>query len=178
MTLPALTLILGGARSGKSARAEALIEAAGGGSYVATAQAFDEEMRTRIAAHRDRRGAIWRTFEVPLDLAGALTGPVLAAGRPVLVDCLTLWLGNLLMADDEPEPAIEALLAALDRIAVPVVMVSNEVGLGIVPDNPLARRFRDTAGRLHQRLAARADEVTLMVAGLPVTVKDGSVPTP
>ena len=132
--------------------------------YVATAQAWDGEMRARIAAHRARRDARWLTVEAPLDLPAAL-----AADGPALVDCLTLWTSNLLLADREPD--WPGLCDALDRRTAPCVLVSNEVGLGIVPDNALARRFRDGAGVLHQQVAARAERVVLMVAGLPVVVK-------
>ena len=163
-----LTLVLGGARSGKSRYAEGLItRLPPPWIYVATAQAFDAEMRARIAEHRERRAAGWRTVEAPLELASALHD---AGDAPVLVDCLTLWLTNLMLGDADLDAAANALDAALDRTA-PTVLVSHEVGLGIVPDNPLARRFRDEAGRLHQRLAARADQVVFMVAGLPMFVK-------
>jgi adenosyl cobinamide kinase/adenosyl cobinamide phosphate guanylyltransferase len=162
---PALTFVLGGARSGKSAHAESLIAALPAPwLYVATAQAFDDEMRTRIAEHRARRDERWCTVEAPLDLSAALDTP-----HPVLVDCLTLWLTNLMLADRRPD--WPALLAGLDARRAPTVIVSNEVGLGIVPDNPLARVFRDEAGRLHQQVAARADRVVFMVAGLPMVVK-------
>ena len=160
-----LTFVLGGARSGKSAHAEALIEAGPPPwVYVATAQALDGEMQARIAAHQARRPPGWRTLEAPLDLPGTL-----AESAPILVDCLTLWVTNLLLAGREPD--WPALLAALDGRRAPTVIVSNEVGLGIVPDNALARTFRDLAGRLHQRVAARADRVIFMVAGLPMVVK-------
>jgi len=160
-----LTFVLGGARSGKSAYAEALIGALPAPwCYVATAQAFDDEMRARIAEHRARRDQRWRTVEAPLDLAAALD-----TDAPVLVDCLTLWLTNLMLAERRPD--WPALRAALDARAAPTVIVSNEVGLGIVPDNALARAFRDEAGRLHQLVAARADRVVFMVAGLPMVVK-------
>jgi adenosylcobinamide kinase/adenosylcobinamide-phosphate guanylyltransferase len=160
-----LTFVLGGARSGKSAYAEALIGALPAPwRYVATAQAFDDEMRARIAEHRARRDERWRTQEAPLDPAAALDTP-----EPVLVDCLTLWLTNLMLADRRPD--WPALLAALDARTAPTVIVSNEVGLGIVPDNALARAFRDEAGRLHQLVASRADRVVFMVAGLPMVVK-------
>ena len=173
MPLPRLTLILGGARSGKSRHAEALIEGEPAPwTYVATAQAFDDEMRARIAEHRARRSERWNTIDAPVELANALGGCPNEA--PVLVDCLTLWLSNLLLGNNPVEPAAEALEAALDRRAGPTVLVSNEVGLGIVPEGALARRFRDEAGRLHQRLAARADLVHMMVAGLPLTVKPRS----
>lgn len=162
--------MLGGARSGKSRHAEALItRLPPPWVYVATAQAFDDEMRARIMEHRGRRAAGWRTVEAPLALADALRD---AGDVPVLVDCLTLWLSNLMLADANLDAAEAALDAALGR-AAPTVLVSNEVGLGIVPDNALARRFRDQAGRLHQRLAARADRVVLTVAGLPLFVKGG-----
>lgn len=157
-----LTLVLGGARSGKSRHAESLFRP-GPRAYVATAQAFDDEMRARIAAHRaDRAGDGWSTIEEPIDLIGAL-----AIDQPVLVDCLTLWLSNLLLAD-LPVPSLDAALAARRH---DTVLVSNEVGLGIVPDNALARRFRDDAGRLHQHLATLADTVTFVVAGIPMRVK-------
>lgn len=162
--------MLGGARSGKSRHAEALItRLPPPWVYVATAQAFDDEMRARIMEHRGRRAAGWRTIEAPLALADALRD---AGDAPVLVDCLTLWLSNLMLADADLDAAEAALDAALGR-AAPTVLVSNEVGLGIVPDNALARRFRDQAGRLHQRLAARADRVVLTVAGLPLFLKGG-----
>ena len=165
-----LTLVLGGARSGKSRHAEALItRLPPPWVYIATAQAFDGEMRARIAEHQSRRAAGWCTIEAPLALPEALQD---ASDAPVLVDCLTLWLSNLLLDDADLADAEAALDAALNRTA-PTVLVSNEVGLGIVPDNALARRFRDHAGRLHQRLAARADQVVLTVAGLPMVVKGG-----
>jgi adenosyl cobinamide kinase/adenosyl cobinamide phosphate guanylyltransferase len=166
---PRLALILGGARSGKSAHAERLITALPPPwVYVATAQAFDAEMRARIAEHRARRAAGWRTIESPLDLPAALAE---AGERPVLVDCLTLWLTNLLLGEQDVAVATAALEAALDARQAPTVLVSNEVGLGIVPDNALARAFRDAAGRLHQQLALRADTVLFLVAGLPTRVK-------
>lgn len=162
-----LTLVLGGARSGKSAYAETLVAAQPAPwVYVATAQAFDDEMRTRIAEHRARRAAGWVTVEAPLDFSDAL-----ASDRPVLVDCLTLWLSNLLLGRHDVTLATTALEAALGARIAPTVLVGNEVGLGIVPENALARAFRDAAGRLNQRLAARADAVLFMVAGLPMRVK-------
>ena len=165
-----LTLVLGGARSGKSRHAESLI-AVGPPPwvYVATAEPLDDEMTARIAAHRARRGADWRDVEAPRDLPGALARN--AAGGAVLVDCLTLWLSNLMLADADIEAETARLESALASMAAPVVLVSNEVGSGIVPDNALARRFRDAQGRLNQRIAARADRVVLMVAGLPLVVK-------
>ncbi|AWN37877.1 bifunctional adenosylcobinamide kinase/adenosylcobinamide-phosphate guanylyltransferase [Methylobacterium radiodurans] len=168
-----MTLVLGGARSGKSAYAEALIEARPAPwLYLATAQAWDDEMRERIALHRARRPDGWITRDAPMDLPEA----VAEATGPVLVDCLTLWLTNLILAEADVTAAGAALLAACAAAAGPVVLVGNEVGLGIVPDNALARRFRDEAGRLHQRLAAQADRVVFMVAGLPMTVKTDAKP--
>lgn len=165
-----LVLILGGARSGKSRFAEALVEAAPGPwAYMATAEAHDGEMAARIALHRDRRAAGWETVDAPLDLAGALAA--LPPGRPALVDCLTLWLTNHLLADRDLDAESDALLAALSARQGLTVCVSNEVGFGIVPDNALARRFRDAAGRLNQRVAAAAGRVTLVVAGLPLDLK-------
>ena len=167
---PRMTLVLGGARSGKSAYAEGLIEACPGPwLYLATAQAFDDEMVARIAQHRARRTGAWRTRDVPL----ALPEAVAEAEGAVLVDCLTLWLTTLILAETDLEDAVARPIAACARAPGPLVLVGNEVGLGIVPDNALARRFRDEAGRLHQRLAARADRVVLTVAGLPLIVKPG-----
>ena len=164
-----LTLVLGGARSGKSRYAETLITALPPPwIYAATAQALDAEMAARIGAHRARRGDGWTTLEAPRDLAATLT-----AHRkvPILVDCLTLWLSNLMMADAPIEAEIDRLENALAQAAAPVVLVANEVGSGIVPDNALARRFRDLQGGLNQRIAAQADTVVLLVAGLPLMVK-------
>jgi adenosylcobinamide kinase / adenosylcobinamide-phosphate guanylyltransferase len=167
------TLVLGGARSGKSRYAEGLIRAAAAATpphYLATAQAWDAEMAARIAAHRaDRDGQGWVTVEAPLDLAGALAA--VPPDAPVLIDCLTLWVTNHLLAEQDLTAEGAALAAAIARHPGPVVAVANEVGLGIVPDNALARRFRDAAGRLHQDLAAQADRVVLVVAGLPLAVK-------
>jgi adenosylcobinamide kinase / adenosylcobinamide-phosphate guanylyltransferase len=165
-----LTLVLGGARSGKSRYAEGLLTALPSPwIYLATADARDAEMAERIAAHRTRRGTGWQTIEAPHDLALRLEAA--PAGAPVLVDCLTLWLSNRMLAEVDVDTEIGHLEAALDRRAGPVVLVSNEVGFGIVPDNALARRFRDLQGRLNQRIAARADRVVLVVAGLPLIMK-------
>lgn len=170
--LPRLTLVLGGARSGKSRHAEALVMAAAREALlIATAEPGDEEMRQRIAAHRARRDPRWQVIEEPLALAPRLC----AEARPervVLVDCLTLWLSNVMLAGKTIEAAIAALVAALPACAGPVVMVANEVGLGIVPDNPLARAFRDHAGRLNSAIAAAADRVYFLAAGLPLILKD------
>jgi adenosylcobinamide kinase/adenosylcobinamide-phosphate guanylyltransferase len=164
-----LTLVLGGARSGKSRYAEILITALPPPwIYVATAQALDAEMTARIGAHRARRGAGWTTVEAPRELAGALAAH---AQAPVLVDCLTLWLSNLMMAEARIDAEFDRLERTLEEANAPVVMVANEVGSGIVPDNALARRFRDLQGGLNQRIAARADHVVLVVAGLPLVVK-------
>ncbi|MDN2565859.1 bifunctional adenosylcobinamide kinase/adenosylcobinamide-phosphate guanylyltransferase [Aquibium sp. A9E412] len=165
-----LTLLLGGARSGKSAHAERLVAAhPGRWRYIATGQAHDAEMADRIAEHRARRGAGWHTVEAPLDLAAALAEA--PPGEAVLVDCLTLWLSNHLIAGSDLAAECDRLAAALAAPIGPWYAVSNEVGLGIVPDNALSRRFRDAAGRLHQQVARTADSVLFMVAGLPMTVK-------
>jgi len=165
-----LVLVLGGARSGKSRYAEQLIEAQSAPyAYVATAQAFDTEMAQRISLHRDRRDARWLTYDAPFDAAAQLDA--LPAGQPVLLDCLTLWLTNHLLAESDLDRACLELCAALSRRDGLMVVVSNEVGLGIVPDNALARRFRDAAGRLNQAVAQAADDVVFMVAGLPMPVK-------
>ena len=169
--MPRLTLVLGGVRSGKSAHAEALVLASGlRPVYLATAQALDGEMTARIAHHRERRGAEWLVVEEPLALPEALDR---AAGpeRAVLVDCLTLWLTNVLVAGREPEREADRLLDVLAGLGGPAVLVSNEVGWGVVPANALARRFADEAGRLHQRIAAVADSVVLVAAGLPLRLK-------
>lgn len=168
--LPRLTLVLGGARSGKSRHAEALVRSVKKGCvYIATAQAFDDEMRERIARHRADRPADWTTIEAPLDLAETIA--TLPTGRPILVDCLTLWLSNTMLADSDVDAACDTLLESLRKAAAPVLCVSNEVGLGIVPDNALARRFRDAQGTLNQRVAAQASRVVLMTAGLPLVLK-------
>jgi adenosylcobinamide kinase/adenosylcobinamide-phosphate guanylyltransferase len=167
--VPNFTLVLGGARSGKSRYAEALVTAhASPWVYLATGQAFDDEMRARIAGHQASRSPCWQTIEAPVDLHTPL---IKHAGRPVLVDCLTLWLTNLMLADHDVAAATASLHMALAGREAPTVLVSNEVGLGIVPETPLGRAFRDAAGRLHQRLATQAGHVILMVAGLPLTVK-------
>lgn len=166
-----LTLVLGGARSGKSAFAERLAKETGlQRHYVATGQAYDDEMRQRIARHRVDRGDGWTTHEVPLQLTQHLQENC-GLGSVILVDCLTLWVTNLMMAEDDVEAAGLALVDSLAAIHGRLILVSNEVGLGIVPDNRMAREFRDHAGRLHQRLAAVADEVYFVAAGLPLKMK-------
>jgi adenosylcobinamide kinase / adenosylcobinamide-phosphate guanylyltransferase len=165
----ALTLVLGGARSGKSRYAEGLIAALPPPwAYVATAEAGDHEMAVRIRAHRSRRGPSWRTIEAPRDLTAALAA---CERMPVLIDCLTLWLSNVMLLDADIDAEIGRLERALAEAAAPMVLVANEVGSGIVPDHPLGRRFRDLQGLLNQRMAARADRVVLMVAGLPLALK-------
>lgn len=165
-----LTFILGGARSGKSSYAEKLTTAnPSPWTYIATAQAYDDEMRERIALHRSRRGEGWVTVDAPLDLVGAIEA--LPNHEPALIDCLTLWLTNHMLADHDIEAECRRLKDALSRPRGPWFVVSNEVGLGIVPDNALARRFRDAAGRLNQQVSAAADSVLMMVAGLPLKVK-------
>lgn len=165
------TLVLGGARSGKSRHAEALAEHMPERVYIATAQARDDEMRQRIADHQARRGPGWTTVEAPLDLACAIVGHA-APGRALLVDCLTLWLSNLMEAGRDPVDASTNLIDALAVASGPVVLVGNEVGLGIVPDTPLGRAFRDAAGRLNQDVAAACQRVVFVAAGLPLVLKD------
>jgi adenosylcobinamide kinase / adenosylcobinamide-phosphate guanylyltransferase len=166
----AIILITGGARSGKSTRAEARVRAfAGRPVYIATAEALDGEMRERIAKHRARRDSEWLEREAPLELVAALLET--DGGGARLVDCLTLWLSNLMHAERDWEKEAKLLVDALSRQKSPVVLVTNEVGLGIVPDNALARRFRDAAGILNQMVARAADEVEFVVAGLPMRVK-------
>jgi adenosylcobinamide kinase/adenosylcobinamide-phosphate guanylyltransferase len=170
--LSPVTLVLGGARSGKSRFAERLIEgAASCGTYCATAEARDAEMAERIAAHRARRGPFWRTVESPLALAPTIAAEA-TPERPILVDCLTLWLSNLLIAGRHPNTDTEKLCRALRAPAGPVVLVANEVGMGLVPETPLGRCFRDAAGRLNQEVAALADRVVFVAAGLPLVLKE------
>jgi adenosylcobinamide kinase/adenosylcobinamide-phosphate guanylyltransferase len=174
--LPDLTLVLGGARSGKSHYAETLVvdHAAAAGVrpvYVATAEAGDAEMLDRIAEHQARRDTLWSTVETLIGLDEAIKAQA-GGDRPLLVDSLTLWLSNVLHAGIDPAGAVESLLVALDTAKAPIVCVSDEVGLGLVPDNALARSFRDALGRLNQRLASQADRVVFVVAGLPLTLKD------
>ena len=165
-----VTLVLGGARAGKSAFAEGLAQACERRVYVATAVITDDEMAERIASHRARRGADWRTVEEPVELAAAVRRES-AAGTCLLVDCLTVWLGNLMHHGRDVDAACEALLTSLAAAAGPVVLVANEVGLGIVPDNAMARAFRDHAGRLNQAVARLAGRVYFMSAGIPLTLK-------
>lgn len=165
-----LTFILGGARSGKSSHAEELIATfAPPWTYIATAQAFDDEMKARIRFHQARRDERWQTVDAPHDLVNVLGA--LPAGAPVLIDCLTLWLTNLMLAEGDVGEGVSQLVAALAAPRGPWVVVANEVGLGIVPDNALARRFRDEAGWLNQKVAQVADSVIFMVAGMKMVVK-------
>ncbi|MDY1006797.1 MULTISPECIES: bifunctional adenosylcobinamide kinase/adenosylcobinamide-phosphate guanylyltransferase [unclassified Sphingomonas] len=165
-------LVTGGARSGKSRHAQALAEAAGGHTlvYIATAQAFDGEMTERIARHRSERDERWRTVEAPLALAAAIVEADAPDGV-ILVDCLTLWASNLMLTEADADTAIAALLDAIGRIEGRLVLVTNEVGMGIVPDNAMARRFRDLAGMLNQRVAAAVETVDLAVSGLTIRMK-------
>jgi adenosylcobinamide kinase/adenosylcobinamide-phosphate guanylyltransferase len=169
-----LFFITGGARSGKSAFAEDLaVRLTGKRAYLATAQALDAEMVARIEHHRRRRGDAWDTFEEPLAVA-ELVRKLDGRYAILLLDCLTLWLSNVMArvpADADVAGRVEDLAAALGGFTGVSLIVSNEVGLGIVPDNPLARRFRDLAGLLNQRIARAADEAYLMTAGIPVKIK-------
>ena len=175
ISLPALSVVIGGARSGKSALAERLVLGSGRAPvYLATAEAWDDEMAARIGAHRDARaGAGWRTVEAPRDVGAALAG--VSADQAVLLDCATLWLTNVMLGGADLAAEETALLAALAACAAPVVVVTNEVGLSIVPENALARAFRDAQGRLNQRLAAQAGLVVAVWAGLPLVLK-GALP--
>ena len=170
MSLPDLTLILGGAASGKSAYGEQMVNAAGRRKvYLATAQAFDTEMKEKIALHRQSRGVNWDTIEEPVDIAPVIRSQ--DAGSILFIDCATLWLTNILLSDRAIETECRAFLDALSDCPCPVVVVSNEVGAGIVPDNALSRRFRAAQGKLNQQLAAKADRVVAVMAGLPLTLK-------
>lgn len=169
-SLPRLTLVIGGARSGKSRFAEGLVTASGRRRrYIATAEAWDDEMRERIAQHQRDRSGEWITVEAPLDLPAALA--LAQAGEAVLIDCATLWLTNHLLADHDLSAQTEGLVAALAACPAPVLIVSNETGWGIVPENALARRFRDEQGRLNQRLAHVAGLAVTVIAGLPMVLK-------
>jgi adenosylcobinamide kinase/adenosylcobinamide-phosphate guanylyltransferase len=168
-----LVLVLGGARSGKSSFA--LREASalpGRKAYIATAQAFDPEMQEKIKKHRAERDSGWDTFEEPSDLS-RLLAEISNTHDVVLIDCLTLWLSNLMLADKNVEKEMEAFISSLATVHCSVFTVSNEVGMGIVPANEIARRFRDFAGTLNQRVAAAADQVYLVIAGVPLKIKEG-----
>lgn len=169
-----LTLVLGGARSGKSARALALATAARR-VFIATAEPLDAEMTARIDAHRVERGADWITIEEPLDLAGAIAANA-EAQTVVVIDCLTLWLSNLMHHDRDVETATGTLCAAIGSAAGDVIAVSNEIGMGLAPMEALSRRFRDAQGRLNQQIAAAADRVEFVAAGLPLALKGPPCP--
>lgn len=165
------TLVLGGAASGKSTFAENLVLGQPGRPiYIATAEALDAEMTDKIAIHKARRGAVWTNIEEPLDLAGAISRAD-APDAVLLVDCLTIWLNNLMADHRDIASEIADLVDALDSLQGQVVMVANEVGLGIVPDNPLARSFRNLHGTLNQAVSGVADRVVFVAAGLPLTLK-------
>lgn len=164
-------LVLGGARSGKSRYAQARAETLDAElAFIATAQAFDAEMAERIARHRDDRDARWASIEAPVELAAAIRAES-REDRVLLIDCLTLWTSNLLLAERDIPAATGELVASIHEAAGPLILVSNEVGLGIVPDNELARRFRDEAGRVNQQVAAAVDEAMFIAAGLPLRLK-------
>ncbi len=174
MPLPHLTLVLGGAASGKSAFAESLVLLASDApTYIATAQVFDDEMAEKIRLHKKSRGAGWTTIEAPIDVAAPLSAA--KSGEVILLDCATLWLTNVILADHDVAAHAATLLDALAHCAAPVVVVSNEVGQGIVPDNALSHKFRNAQGRLNQQLAAQADLVVAVMAGLPLPLK-GDLP--
>lgn len=166
-----VTLVLGGARSGKSGFAESLGRERGGPrTYIATAEPFDDEMRQRIARHREQRaGDGWQTVEAPLDPSAVLRG----ASGVVLLDCITVWLGNLMHLERDLAAEVAKLCAALEACPAEVILVSNEVGLSIVPENAMARRFRDEQGRANQALARVATDVFFVAAGLPLQLKRG-----
>lgn len=170
-----LSLILGGAASGKSNFAEKLVFSTQRPRiYIATAQAFDDEMQAKIARHRDIRGENWTTLETPLDMPGALVN--VPSNHIVLVDCLTLWLSNHLLAENPLNQLGNDLLSAIAKTKAPVVLVSNEAGLGVVPDNALARKFRQAQGELNQQMATAADLVVNVTAGIPIAIK-GQIPS-
>jgi adenosylcobinamide kinase/adenosylcobinamide-phosphate guanylyltransferase len=165
------TLVLGGARSGKSALAERLVRDSGlERVYLATGSAGDAEMGERIARHRAQRGDGWRTVEEPIAVVDVIAREA-SAHRALLVDCLTLWLSNVMHAERDAESAARDLAMALANAGGPVVLVSNEVGLGLVPETPLGRRFRDAQGRLNQAVAAVVPNVVFVAAGLPLWLK-------
>ena len=178
------TLVTGGARSGKSRYAQSLLEGCASVTFIATAEALDDDMRRRIARHRAERPASWTTVEAPCDLAGALRS--VSPEQPILVDCLTLWVSNLLLGAGEhaaeaeapwyPAAEVQAALEALQRRRGPTVVVTNEVGLGVVPPTPLGRAYRDALGRVNQRMGEVAERVVFLVAGIPWTIKGTEEP--
>jgi adenosylcobinamide kinase/adenosylcobinamide-phosphate guanylyltransferase len=171
MTSYRRVLVLGGARSGKSRTALQLAEnACAERTYIATAQAFDDEMRERIAQHRTERDGSWQTVDAPLDLTETV-GAQTASGKAVLVDCLTLWLSNIVLAERNPTHETDRLVQAVREARGPLILVSNEAGQGIVPSTPLGRKFRDEQGRLNQRIAEVCDAVVFVAAGCPILLK-------
>jgi len=174
MALHKLSLVLGGAASGKSSFAETLVKSAGERpTYIATAQVFDDEMAAKVARHRDMRGAGWHTVEEPVALADAIRNA--PDDQPILIDCATLWLTNLILSEKDIAQHSASFLAAAEVKTQPIVVVSNEVGQGIVPDNALSRRFRNAQGTLNQQIAAQAGLVVAVMAGLPLALK-GQLP--
>ncbi|GGF62804.1 adenosylcobinamide kinase/adenosylcobinamide phosphate guanyltransferase [Terasakiella brassicae] len=163
-----ITLVLGGARSGKSAYAEKIIEDLGGGTYLATSRVWDAEMAERVQIHQARRNDLWHTIEEPV----AIHDIIANTDKPLLADCLTLWLSNLMEMEADIDQETEQLCRALKMAKQDIVLVSNEVGLGIVPDNALARKFRDLAGKINQTVAQTADRVIFVAAGLPLIMKE------
>ncbi|QRM28842.1 bifunctional adenosylcobinamide kinase/adenosylcobinamide-phosphate guanylyltransferase [Microvirga sp. VF16] len=171
MTFYRRVLVLGGARSGKSRTALQLAESTSPDrTYIATAQAFDDEMRERIAQHRAERDQSWQTVDAPLDLVQAVQAQA-APRKAVLVDCLTLWLSNIVLAERDPTHEADRLIQAVREAQGPLILVSNEVGQGIVPPTPLGRTFRDEQGRLNQRIAEACDAVVFVAAGCPILLK-------
>ena len=171
-----LTLVLGGARSGKSRFAQSLCETAGRVVFVATARLDDDEMRARAAHHQQARPKHWHTVEEPLEIARVVE----TCGADfdlVLIDCLTLWLSNLMLAGRDPGPAVTALADAIVALAGPAILVSNEVGMGIVPDHKLSREFRDWQGRANREIGAACDAVIFVAAGLPLQLKPSTTPS-
>lgn len=169
-----ITLVLGGTRSGKSSFAQSLAEESGKRLvYIATAEALDEEMSDRIARHKQDRGSRWTTVEEPLDIAAVITAHS-NQETTLLIDCLTIWLSNVMLAGQDVATAVDGLAQALSRASASMILVSNEVGSGIVPESTLGRQFRDEAGWMNQRIAAAADDVALVTAGLPLWLKRAS----
>ena len=168
--LQKLTLVLGGAASGKSKYAESIIRQSGKNPvYLATSQPFDDEMQAKVTAHRQQRGDGWDTIEEPINISKVLDS--VNETQAVLIDCATLWLGNLMHYDHDTDAAFDDLVAACRRCAAPVVIVSNELGMGLVPETSMGRKFRNLHGKMNQQIAAAADTVLFVAAGLPMTLK-------